>query len=189
MLSCTVMFLSVAALLLAGIAIGVLIIARRRRTVWKIFAGVGAAVLALGSALLLLMFLFVGAMCGRHDFPPVSSPNGDRVASVTEEDCGAVDHFHSAVQLRQYDHATIWHPFRGRGHAATVFTVGQAPELLELDWGGPHALVIRYPNDSRYPEEFRCQSQWQDVQIKCVPFVPDYSKPVAKMPPVKRWTW
>jgi hypothetical protein len=183
------MFLLVAALLLVAIAIGVWIIGRHRRRVWKIFAGLGASVFALGSAVLMLLFLFAGAMCGRYDFSPVSSPDGGRVASVSEEDCGAVDSFHSAVQLWQYNPATFFHPFRGRAHVTTVFTVGHDPRLLKLEWIGPHALVIRCPSDSRSPEEFRCQSQWEDVQIKCIPFVPDYSVPVAKMPSVKRWTW
>jgi hypothetical protein len=183
------MFLLVAALLLATTAVGMWIIGRHRRRVWKILASIGAAVLASGSALLILLFLFAGTMCGRYDFPPVSSPDGGRVASVSEEDCGAVDSFHSAVQLWQDNRATLLHPFGGRVNLTAVFTVGHDPRLLELEWNGPHALVIRYPNDSRSPEEFRCQSQWEDVQIKCIPFVPDYSKPVAKMPPVKRWTW
>jgi hypothetical protein len=181
--------LLVAVLLLAVTAIGVWIIGRHRRRAWKILAGIGAGVLASGSALLLLFFLFAGAMCGRYDFPTLSSPDGRRVASVSEEDCGATDSFHSSVQLKQHDRATILHPFRGREHVTTVFTVGNDPRLLELEWNGPQALVIRYPNDARSPEEFRCQPRWEDVQISCVPLAPDYSKPVAKMPPVKRWTW
>jgi len=183
------MFLLVASLLLAAMTIGVLIIGRHRRRAWKIFAGIGAAALGLGSALLILVFLFAGVMCGRYDFPPVASPDGSRVASVSEEDCGAVDSFHSSVQLRQQNRATFLHPFGGGAHVTTVFTVGHDPRLLKLEWNGPNALVIRYPDNSRSPEEFRCQSQWENVQIKCIPFVPDHSKPVAKMPPVKRWMW
>jgi len=188
-LCCVVMLLLVAALLVAAMAIGLWIVGRRGRGVWKIFAGIGAAVLASGSALLILLFLFTAAMCGRYDFPPVSSADGGLVASVSETDCGAVDSFHSTVQVWRKNRSTLLHPFGGRVYVTTIFTVGHDPRLLDLEWDGPHALVIRYPNDSRYPEEFRCQSQWQDVQIKCVPFVPDYSKPVAKMPPVKRWPW
>ena len=150
--------LLVVALLLAAIAISVWIIGRHRRRVWEIFAGIGAAALASASALLLVLFLFAGAMCGRYDFPPVLSPDGRRMASVSEKDCGATDSFHSAIQLWQYDRASILHPFRGREHVATIFTVGHDPRLLELEWNGPHALIIRYPNDSRSPEEFRCQS-------------------------------
>jgi hypothetical protein len=188
-LSCAVMFLLAPALLLAGMAIGVWIIGRHRRRLWKIVAGIGAAFLASGSVLLMLLVLFAGAMCGRYDFPPVSSPDESRAASVTEKDCGATDSFHSAIQLWQNHRATLLHPFGGRVDLTTVFTVGHDPRLLELEWNGPNTLIIRYPNDSQSPKEFRCQSQWEDVQITCIPFVPDYSKPVAKMPPVKRWRW
>jgi len=177
-----------AVLLFAATAIGVWIVSRRRRRVWKILGRIGAAVLASGAALLLLVFLFAGSMCGRYHFPLVSSPDGRRVASVTETDCGAVDSFHSSVQLWQYNRANIVHPFGGRERVTTVFTVGHDPRLVELEWSGLRALVIRYPNDSRSPEEFRCQSLWEDVQINCIPFVPDYSKPVGEMSPVKRWT-
>jgi hypothetical protein len=70
-------------------------------------------------------------------------------------------------------------------HPTTVFTVGHDPRLLKLEWAEPHALVIRYPNDSRSPEEFRCESQWEDVQIKCIPFVPDSVPPLRKCHPSK----
>jgi hypothetical protein len=189
MLSCRVMPLLFAALLLAASAIGVWIVGRRHRRVWKILTGIGAAALASGSLLLLLGFLFVSGMCGRYDFPPLSSPDGRRVARITERDCGAMDSFHSEVQLSQYNRAGILHPFRGLEHVTTVLVVGHDPRLLHLEWNTPHALIIRYPNDSRSPEEFRCQSQWQDVQISCIPFAPDYSKPVGEMPPVKSWPW
>jgi hypothetical protein len=127
---------------------------------------------------------------GDTTFPQLHRQMEVEWPSVSEQDCGAVDSFHSAVQLRKPNRATFFHPFgRSRVHPTTVFTVGHDPRLLKLEWAGPHALVIRYPNDSRSPEEFRCESQWEDVQIKRIPFVPDYSTPVAKMPPVKRWTW
>ncbi|HZZ39376.1 MAG TPA: hypothetical protein VFE06_09610 [Acidobacteriaceae bacterium] len=50
-------------------------------------------------------------------------------------------------------------------------------------------LLIRYPNDSRDPTEFRCQPQWKGIQIECIGYTPDYEKPIAKMPPVQRWLW
>ena len=69
----------------------------------KLSGRVGAVALALisalTSALTLLFFLFGLVMCGRHEFPPVSSGEGRLIAQVSEEDCGATDSFHSSVQL------------------------------------------------------------------------------------------
>ena len=69
---------------------------------------------------------------------------------------------------------------------ATIFTIGHDRRLLEIQWNGANRLVIRYPSDWSSPKEFRCQSQWGDVQIECISCASDYSKPVANMPPVKR---
>jgi hypothetical protein len=56
------------------------------------------------SALALFLFLFVGGMCGRFEFPAISSKDGSFAARVSEEDYGAVDSFHSSVQLWQNRH-------------------------------------------------------------------------------------
>ena len=121
----------------------------------------------------MLLSLFGGAMCGRYDFPPVSSSDELRMASVSEEDCGAVDSFHSSVQLWRRKRRNILNPFTTREHSTTVFTVGHDPRLLKLEWTGASVLVVRYPNVSRSPEEFRCQSQWDGVQIECIGYAPD----------------
>ena len=70
-----------------------------------------------------------------------------------------------------------------------MFTVGHDPRLVDLSWKDDLTLLIRYPNDSRDPTEFRCQPQWEAIHIECVGYSPDYKKPVAKMPPVQRWVW
>jgi hypothetical protein len=93
---------------------------------------------------------------------PVASPNGLSTASVNEQDCGATDSFHSSVQLWQRKLGT-----------ATIFTIGHDPRLLEIQWNGANRLVIRYTSDSSSPKEFRCQSQWGDVQIECISYAPD----------------
>jgi hypothetical protein len=172
-----------AALLAAGAAVGVWVIGQPRRKPLKIVARITAGVLASGAALFTLCFLFLGAMCGRYDFPLVVSPDGYIVAGLSEEDCGAVDSFHSSVEL--WHKRTLLHPFGG-SHS-TVFTVSNDPRSIDLEWIGPRALAIRYPNDSRNPEEFSCQSQSGDVRIECIGYVPDYGKPVVKMPAPKRW--
>jgi hypothetical protein len=165
----------VAGILLVAAAIGLWHFSRKCQRMWKLLARVSALALISIAALLTLLSLVGGSMCGRYDFPPVPSPDGLSMASVSEEDCGATDSFHSSVQLS----------LRKRG-VATVFTIGHDPRLIELEWRGANLLAIRYPNDSRTPEEFRCQSAWDEVQIECVAYTPDYSKPLATMPPVKR---
>lgn len=40
------------------------------------------------------------------------------------------------------------------GHGTTVFTIGDDPRLIQLEWKGNDKLVIRYPKDSGYPPNF-----------------------------------
>jgi hypothetical protein len=163
-------------MLLIVAAIGLWYLSRRWQTLWKVIARIGSLALTLISVLLGSLFFFVGGLCGRYEFPAVTSPDGLSTASVSEEDCGATDSFHSSVQLS------------GRkGGPATVATIGHDPRLIELEWKGANELVVRYPNDSSRAREFRCQSTWEDVRIECVGYAPDYTKPVRKMPPVTRW--
>lgn len=179
------MLLVVAGVLLAG-ALALWRFSRRWKTPSKVLTRTGAGALASVSPFLVLLFLFRGLMCGRYDFPGVEAPNGSWVASVNEEDCGAVDSFHSSVQIWQHGWYTLLTPSE-RIHR-TVFSIEHDPRLLQLEWKGKDLLVIRYPNDSRSPD-FLCRSRWRDVQIECISYTPDYSKPVAKMPSVKRWLY
>jgi hypothetical protein len=188
MVSCAVMVLLLSTGLLAAVAVALWYVTRKSQRYSKLSARIGAVALACISALTLLLFVFRGVMCGRCDFPPVSSADGRLIAQVSEEDCGAADSFHSSVQLWREKQGTLAHPFGKREHSMTVFTVGHDPRLLELEWKG-RMLLIHYPNDSRSLAEFRCQSKWADVQIECIAYKPDYSKPAAKIPPVKRWLW
>ncbi len=70
-----------------------------------------------------------------------------------------------------------------------IFTVGHDPRLIDVMWKDDRTLLIRYPNDSRYAEEFRCQPEWEGIHIECVGYAPDYTKPVGELPPVRRWFW
>jgi hypothetical protein len=172
------------ALLVGTAAISVWFVGRHRRKPWKIVSWIAGGVLASASALFALLFLFGGLMCGRYDFPPVPSADGRRVARVSEEDCGALDSFHSSVQLQERDRG-FFHPFKGK--PTTVFTVSHDPRLLQVEWTGPRALAIKYPGDFLNPEEFSCQSKAGDVQITCIVYTPESGKRVGSMPPVKRW--
>jgi hypothetical protein len=181
-------FLILSALLIGG-AVVLWWLPRNSRWPWKLIGRVAAGILMCSSALSLLLFAFGVMMCGRYEFPPIKSRNGNFTAEVNEKDCGAVDSFHSSVQVWQNRQGLFARLFGKRGHSATVFTIGHDPRLIELSWKGDRTLLIRYPNDSRDPDEFRCQARWEDVQIDCVGYTPDYSKPVGEMPPVQRWTW
>jgi hypothetical protein len=181
------MVLLLVAGLLAATAVVLWYLPRNKRRLWKITARIAAGIIICASALPLLVFLFTSAMCGRYEFPPISSRDGKLVAEVSEEDCGAVDSFHSSVNLRQYREGFFAHLFGKRAHS--VFTVGHDPRLIDLSWKDDRTLLIRYPSDSRNPAEFWCQSQWQGVRIECVGYAPDYSMPVGKMPPVQRGLW
>jgi hypothetical protein len=141
------------------------------------------------AALVLLGFLLGGAMCGCYDFPPVSTRDGQLAARLSEVDCGAVDSFHSSVQLQWNRRGLISRLFGKHGNSTTVFTIGHDPRLIDLRWKDDRTLLIRYPNDSRYFQEFRCQSEWEGVHIVCVGYLPDYRKPVGAMPSVRRWLW
>jgi len=188
---CAVMALLLSAgLLLAAIAAGLWYSTRKSRKYWKLLARIGAVALAFLSALtFFVLFLFSGALCGRYDFPRVSSADGRLIAQVSEKDCGAVDSFHSSVQLWRDRRGLSARLFGKQENSTIVFTIGHDPRLLALEWKGAKKLLIHYPNDSERLAEFRCQSQWDDVQIECIAYTPDYNKPVAQMPPVKRGFW
>lgn len=180
------MVLLLIACALAGAACLLWYLPPKERLLWKLTARIPSGVLMCASVLLFLGFLLREVSCGRYEFPPVSSHDGQLTAQLSEADCGAVDNFHSSVQLR-WNRGLMARLFT-RGNSAIVFTVGHSPLLINLAWKDNRTLLIRYPNDSRYVEEFRCQSGWQGVHIECVGFVPDYSKPLGRMPPV-HWLW
>lgn len=183
------MNLLILGVLFIGAAIVLWRLSRNSSWPWKLVGRVAAAFSLCAAALTLLLFLFVGGMCGRYEFPPIASRSGKFTADVSEDDCGAVDSFHSSVQLWQNRQGISARLFGKREHTKTVFSIGHDPRLIDLSWKDKRTLLIRYPNDSRAPEEFRCQSQWRGIHIVCVAYAPDYNKPVGKMPPVQRSMW
>ena len=174
---------------LIGAAVVLWRLPRNSRWQWKLLGRVTAGILACACVLVLLLFVFVGGMCGRYEFPEISSKDGRFVARVSEEDCGAVDSFHSSVQLWQNRQGISARLFGRRGHSEAVFAVGNDPRFIDLTWKNDRTLLIVYPNDSRDPSEFRCQSQRGAIHIECVGYAPDYSRPVGEMPPVHRLWW
>jgi hypothetical protein len=161
-------------------------LSRGRKRTLKVLVRIGALCILSVAPVLLLGFLFTGAMCGRYDFPSVRAQDGHWVAGVSEVDCGAIDSFHSFVEVWSSRH-TLLNPFSSRLLGTTVFQLGQDPVLVYLEWTEPNVLVIRYPNDSENPEEFFCRSRWNNVQIKCIPYKPHYPYSVVNRPKPKRW--
>lgn len=183
------MVLLIITISLLGAAIVLWVLPRNSRLLWKLLGRGAAGFLVCASALTFLLFLFGVGMCGRYEFPPVPSRDGQFVARVSEEDCGAVDSFHRSVELWRKRQGLSARIFGKRGHSSTVFTLGNDPRLIDLSWKDDRTLLIRYPNDSRDPAEFRCQSRLGAIHIECVGHTPDYSKAVGEMPPVQRGLW
>jgi hypothetical protein len=189
LLSADSMVLLLVAGVLAAAASSLWYLPRNKRLLLKLTARIPAGVLMCASLLTLLGFLFSEAMCGQYEFPLISSTDGKLFAQVNEVDCGAVDHFHSSVQLWRDRQDFFAHILGKRGHSMTVMTVSHDPRLINLLWKDDRTLLIRYPSDSHYPAEFRCLSQWESIQIECVGYAPDYSRPVGEMLPVHRGLW
>jgi hypothetical protein len=165
-----------------GMTACVWLIVRRKRMIWRILGGIGASVFLLVGGLASVLLLFTTAMCGHYDFPSAISPDGKKIAQLREADCGAIDSFHSQVQVKPSGFLF------GVRTGEVVFTTGDDPRLLDLQWVGSHELYIRYPSDPYNPEEFSCQEHWKDVKITCISFPREFSKP-AKMPPLVRGFW
>ena len=174
---------------LVAAAVALWLFPRKRRWYWKLLGRTVSGILAFGSGLTWVLFLSGSVMCGRYEFSPVSSTDGKLAAEVREEDCGAVDSFHSSVELWQNRDGFFAHLLGKRGQSTTVFSVGNDPRRIELLWKDNQTLLIRYPSDSRDPTEFSCRSQWKNIQIECLKYTPDYNIPVGSMPPVKRGLW
>jgi hypothetical protein len=180
------LFLITYVVILVTIATGLWYLPRNAARRWKLAARVASVLVLCASMLPLLAFLFGSAMCGRYDFPPILSRDGRLAAEVTEEDCGAVDSFHSSVSLWQRREGFFARLFGARAHSATIFKLGHDPRLIDVSWKDDRTLLIRYPSDYDNFAEFRCESQWQEIRIECVGYTPDYSKPLGEMPPARR---
>jgi hypothetical protein len=180
----TIFFVGAIILALAGI--GVWRLSARGKRWLRVFTRIGALAAILASAFSMFLFLFSGVMCARYDFPSVRAPNGYWTAAVSEEDCGALDSFHSAVQIWSAKHALL-NPFASRELGKTVFKIGNDPTLLHVQWAGANVLVIQYPNKYSTPDEFLCRSQWKGVRIQCVPYPPVFPARNVPQARIKRW--
>lgn len=174
-------------LLAVGLVAGVLLLLKwgcRCSWAWKAPIGIAAAGMCLAVAGAVIFFLFMHVMCGQYVFPPVVSPDGKRTARVTEFDCGAVSSFLSSVDIRSTEARFSLSRLRNR----QVFTSEQDPRLVQIEWTGERQLTIRHPQVDRNPAAYRCDTVWQDVQIKCETYVPDVQN-LARPPEPSRWKW
>jgi len=159
-----------------------------KRWYWSVSVGVIAVGMFLASAALLLSFLFLHMMCGEYVYPYRPSPDQQRLARVTEYDCGAVSPFNSSVELRAVGFPTSLSLLRARARwRRPVFIIEHDPSLIQLIWTGNRELTIRHPKPDR-TDSYKCDSTWQDVRIKCEVYTPDEHATLPQISP-DRWLW
>ena len=162
---------------------------RKRHWVWKVLAGSGCALLGISSVGLGLWFLFMHLMCGQYVSPEVLSPAGGAVARITEFDCGAIDGFHSSVELRSNQRKLTASGLRKRLFFSEVFAAEQAPTLIGLTWTGEHELLIQYLRlDPQQLTSFHCEASWQGIRINCQA-VDTAAMTLPIRPDPNRWLW
>ena len=183
-------FIPLASLVLVFLGLFLWKLARKRHWVWKALAGFGCALLGVSSVGLVLAFLFAHLMCGQYMLPEVLSPAAGAVARITEFDCGAVDGFHSSVELRSNQLKLTAPGLRKRLLFSEVFAADQAPTLIGLTWTGEHELLIQYSRlDPQHLASFHCEPLWQDIRINCQAVD---AAPTAHIPSILgpyRWLW
>ena len=172
-------------ILLACVAFWLLFFGRNLRKLWRIVAYSAAVLLVLAASISMMFFIF-SCMCGRYDYAEIPSPDGEYIARVSEEDCGAMDPFHTRVNL--WKRGTVHGSTHGNGTA--VFSSSNAPSFVELKWLGPNSLSILYPDRSSRPGESSCVHEMQSVQIACTPYTADNMRPpVHEKPIMQHWFW
>jgi hypothetical protein len=165
-------------------------LARKRNWVWKVLAGSGCALLGISSVGLGLWFLFMHLMCGQYVSPEVLSPAGGAVARITEFDCGAMDGFHSSVELRSNQRKLTASGLRKRLFFSEVFAAEQSPTLIGLSWTGEHELLIQYSRlDPHHLASFHCEPSWQEIRINCQAVDTPPTARVLSLSEPYRWLW
>jgi|SRR5215472_2415329 len=118
----------------------------------------GAGILALSGCLVLL---YGCAIAYRYRSAPSYSPDGKHIAQITELDSGAMDRFHTTVEVRS----------RWQIYPETVFASNGAPREVEAKWLSNSELVIRYasgfPPNRDHP--LLCSQQYKQLRITCEP--------------------
>ena len=99
------------------------------------------------------------AMVVMYRSSPVVSPDGKHSARITELDAGAMDRFHTKVELR-----SRWHVY-----PVVVFRSENHPKDVEVRWTDSSHLVVRYAYSAQYDPFARCLSQSSGVTITCEP--------------------
>lgn len=171
------------AVLLSSAGVVLLRKSLRKSWYWRVSVVVTAMAMFLASAGLLLGFLVLHLGCGEYVFPYQPSPDQQRLARVTEFDCGATTPFTSYVGLRVGGFAGVLPLPRWE---RTVVIVEQDPRLVQLIWKGNRNLTVRYPppvGDNPHV----CNTTWRDVHITCETYEPD-NAPLPQMSP-NRWLW
>jgi len=133
--------------------------ARSRSKLSQIAGTLSGSIIVVLSGCLLL--LYGCGMVLKYRSVPSYSPNGKYMAQVTELDFGAVDMFHTTVELY-----SRWHFF-----PKAVFTSYGDPREVEVRWLSDSQVVIRYASGFRPNQAFpsRCAQHFKTVNITCEP--------------------
>jgi hypothetical protein len=122
------------------------------------------AVLLLGLAVLAVSACGVVAlaMCGSSTGPAVPSPDGQHVAYVSGQDCGATTAFSTEVLLYRV------HPFPLSllAQEQAVLASRSHPGMLALAWQGPDHLVVAEPPGA-CPRVYSRVPGWDGVRVSC----------------------
>ena len=152
----------------------------KKRIASRILGGVAVSGCIILSLMFGLAFLFAHLMCGEYSFTPRISPDGSMIAQVKEMDCGAVDTFHTRVELKNRS------LFKKK---TDVFYVEDDPLFVEVEWTGPQELTIRYPKPEDAAASANCDRAWQNVQIRCVTYQRNLKTQFPERPEPNRWWW
>lgn len=130
---------------------------RSRSKVTKIAGCVsGAGILVISGFLLLL---YGCGMANTYRSALSVSPDRKHMAQVTELNFGAMDSFHTTVELRS----------RWQVYPETVFSSNGDPREIEAKWPSNSELVIRYASGYAFDRDLLCVRQFKTVKITCEP--------------------
>jgi len=99
------------------------------------------------------------AMTVKFRSTPIVSPDGRHIARITELDEGAMDSFHTTVEVRSH-----WHVYPDE-----VFHSENHPRDVQAKWVNNSELLIRYASPADHNVYADCVTPLHDVKITCQP--------------------
>jgi len=128
---------------------------RERSRFARIVGRVGGISLVVVSLCVLLMYSC--AMAFEYRSAPVVSPDGKHSARITELNAGAMDSFHTQVELSS----------RWRVYPVVVFRSENHPKDVEVRWGDNSHLMVQYAFSADYNPYAQCSTMANNITITC----------------------